>query len=364
MRGESQSHANAPPTVSPASGARLWLTVARDPVLMAERRGRWSWPWALGGTLIGAVLVLLLIQQGDALQLWLAARTATRALHAAAQQPNVILLSGNPYTFLTLGLFGLSLIVAALVLIALHGRSPGTVWRLHGRGDAVLFLKVAGAFLLIALLGYAIEGWRMPSNLRLRSDFGAAYWLSFAAGVVVIALQTLGEEMIFRGYLLRVWGAVLPLRSLVVALLVIGFTLLHTLNTDFRTDFAFNFIWFVATEILYYWLLFRTGSITATWGLHFANNLVSMMLVVTVPGSVPDMGLVVYTDPVLAAGGSRLASPMAYVEMMVGLTLIIGLLAWRRSPFHTAPAPLPSPPPQPPPPASRPDAQPVDKPVA
>jgi len=362
MRDESQRFPEAPPAGTPPGAARLWLTLTRDPVLIAERRGRWSWPWALGGTLLGAVLVLMLIQQGDTLQLWLAARTATRGLYVAAQEPNVILLPGNPYTFLTLALFGLSLIGAALVLTALHGRPPGTVWRLHGQGSVALFMKVAGAFLLIGLLGYAIESWRTPSSFRLRSEFGAVYWASFAAGIVVIALQTLGEEMIFRGYLLRVWGAVLPLRSLIVGLLVIGFTLLHTLNTDFRTDFVFNFIWFVATEILYYWLLFRTGSLTTTWGLHFANNLISMMLVVTVPGSVPDMALVVYADPVLAAGGSRLASPMAYVEMMIGMALIVGLLAWRRSPFYVAAAPLPSEPPLPP--ASQPDALPADTPVA
>lgn len=360
MNDESQVASDASPHVQPPRVVRPWLMFVRDPVLLAERRGRWSWPWALGGTLLGMVLVLLLIQQGDALQLWLAIRTATRTLYLAAQEANVILLPGNPYTFLTLGLFGLSLMASAMVLMAFHGRSLRDVWRLHGGGGTRLFLKAAGAFLLIALVGYAIEAWRMPSSFRLRSDFGAIYWLSLAAGIVVIALQTLGEEMIFRGYLLRVLGAVLPLRLVVVGLLVLGFTLLHTLNSDFRTDFAFNFIWFVATEVLYYWLLFRTGSITATWGLHFANNVVSMMLVVTVPGSVPDMGLVVYTDPVLAAGGSRLAAPTAYLEMIVGLALIVGLLAWQRSPFYTAPAPLPVlPSPPPVPDVDAPDATPV-----
>ncbi len=318
-----------------------WLPWVRDPVLLAERRGRWRWPWALLGTFCATLGALVLLLQSDALQIRIAAWTGTQALYRAAQRSDVILLPGNAYTFAALGLFGASLWFVAAAMMRLHGRRARDLWRFHGQGGVALFLKAAAALATVALAGYGLEMLRTPAAFQVRSDFGSVYLLSFAFGLCVIALQTLGEELLFRGYLLRAWGALVAVRAAIVALLVLGFTMLHTLNSDFKTDFIYNFIWFVATEVLYYWLVLRSGSVASTWGLHFANNVLSMMVIVTVPGSAPDMGLNVYSDPVLAAGGSRLTSPMAYVEMVVGIALLVALLAWKRSPFYVPAAPLP-----------------------
>ncbi|MFM9940261.1 MAG: CPBP family intramembrane glutamic endopeptidase [Hyphomicrobiaceae bacterium] len=345
-----------------ASALALWRPLTRDPVLLAERVGRWHLIYAILGTIACALLAVALLSIIDHGLETLANRTGTRAAYDRAGEPNVFFLPGNVYTFLNNALFGVALIAVATALAALHLRSPGYFWRYHGPGGAALFFKTAAAMIVVTLAGSAYEYIKNPASFALRTDFGRIYLLSVAAGIGALLLQTLGEEAVFRGYLLRVWGALVPIRAAMVAALVTGFTMLHTVNSDFRTDFMFNFIGFLLVEVIYYWVLFRTGSLAATWGLHFANNLLAGILVITVPGSAPDMGLFVFTDPVLSAGGTRLKSPTAYIELGLSMSALVVLLSWRRSPFHLAEAPLPAIP-EPPQPAPV-DVMPSDVPAS
>lgn len=323
------------------TGTRAWWPTVRDPVLLAERQGRWHWYVVGVGTLLGAAIAVLALSFNDQLLEAIADASGTRPAYDRASAPNVFFLPGNPYTFAINALFGIVLIGVTILLGLLHGRRPGFFWRLHGTGGGLLFWKAAGAMLAVSLAGAGYEYFKSPGAFEWRRDFGFVYGVSVVAAVAALLLQTLGEEALFRGYLLRMWGALLPIRSLIVALLVTGFTSLHTVNSDFRTDFTFNFIGFLAIEVIYYWVLLRTGSLATTWGLHFANNLMAGVLVITVPGNAPDMGVVVFTDPVLSAGGTRLKSPAAYVELLASMAALVVLLAWRRSPFHLPIAPMP-----------------------
>jgi membrane protease YdiL (CAAX protease family) len=347
-----------------ASEVRPWRFGVPDPVLLAERQGRWSWPWVVLGTAVYIALALAFVGATDELQSWLARRTGTTDEYVRSGQSDVVFAPGNFYTFLNFTLFGLALMLAALPFAWLHGRqTPDFFVRYHGRGSLALFLKAAAGLLLVSLLGSALEYARNPASFALRASIGWDYlkWLPIAAAVLLI--QTLGEEVAFRGYLLRIWGAVIPFRPLVTAAVILGFTLLHTTNSDFVTDYWFSFIIFIVGEFVYYWALFRTGSIVTTWGLHFANNLSATVLLVTVPGTSPDMALIIFTDPVLAAGGSRLTMPMAYIELIGGQALLFTLFMWQRSPFHLPPAPLPEiAAPAPPEPAIEPAPLPVEAP--
>ena len=53
------------------------------------------------------------------------------------------------------------------------------------------------------------------------------------------------------------------------------------------------------------------------------------------------LALVIYTDPVYAAGGSYLYDPATYVFAVAGPALLLLLLMWRRSPFCLPKAPPP-----------------------
>ena len=89
-------------------------------------------------------------------------------------------------------------------------------------------------------------------------------------------------------------------------------------------------------EIIAYAVLFRTQNLAASAGLHWMNNVLALLMP-TVPGQPTVLGLAIYTDPVYMAGGSRLFDPLTHAAGAVGVTLLLTMFFWRRSPFYLAP---------------------------
>ena len=160
--------------------------------------------------------------------------------------------------------------------------------------------------------------------------------------MVVIFVQSLGEEVMFRGYLLRAWGAVLPFRLPVTGAVIALFVTGHLWNEDLQRDLLVNVFYFVAGEIIAYAVLFRTQNLAASAGLHWMNNVLALVTP-TVPGQPTVLALAIYTDPVYMAGGSRLLDPLTHATGIVGVTLLLTMFFWRRSPFYLTPAADPAP---------------------
>jgi hypothetical protein len=70
-------------------------------------------------------------------------------------------------------------------------------------------------------------------------------------------------------------------------------------------------------------------------------NNVSALLAPTVPGQPMSLALIVYHDPVYAAGDTRLFDTGTHLAGLAGVAALIVLLYWRRSPFFMAKAPVP-----------------------
>lgn len=96
-------------------------------------------------------------------------------------------------------------------------------------------------------------------------------------------------------------------------------------------------IYFVVGEVIAFAVFFRTQNLAASAGLHWMNNVLALLMP-TVPGQPTILGLVIYTDPVYVAGGSRLFDPLTHAAGIVGVALLLTMFFWRRSPFHLAPA--------------------------
>jgi membrane protease YdiL (CAAX protease family) len=233
------------------------------------------------------------------------------------------------------------LLAPLFTLWAVHGVS----WRRAfswGRGfDWRQFWRAALAYLLLGsvgvVLGYLLEP--QQHQFPARSP-GFLLWAVLALGVVFV--QTLGEDVLFKGYLVRVCGAVLPLRVPVVAAVIVVFVAGHLWNDDFGRDFAVNLIYFTVAELLAFAMLFRTQNLAACAGLHWMNNVLATFAP-TLPGQPVFLALLVYTDPVYAAGGGRLLDPLTHAVGIAGFCLLLVLLLWRRSPFYLPKAPLPEP---------------------
>jgi len=311
--------------------------VTPDRFLMSLRIGRWQWPWAILGT---AATLALIIAFGLAAE---PIETGLAALYSR-ESPGTDLIPGRIDTFAGFLLFAISIsLPPALVAWAVHGLDPRQLLGPNGHFDWPQLAKAALAMLSVMLLAAAIGLVREPQNYAwLGRGLPHLPWLLIA--IPLILYQSFAEEYLFKGYLVRVWGAVLPIRSVIVLVIAALFTSAHAINDDVAQDLVFNLVFFFAAELLTLFVYLRTQSLAAVTGLHWINNVWAMCLVPTEPGQSTALALAAYTDPVLSAGRSRLTDPGSYLEMGSALALLLVLLVWKRSPFYLPPH-LPTEPP-------------------
>jgi membrane protease YdiL (CAAX protease family) len=317
------------------AGRRLRrLALRPDPVLLRLRVGRWRWPWAIAGVALTALLVLLLM---IAVAEFEELAVARRWVRGAFPQNVYPLDPAQPVTYVDILLFSLALLLPPLVALRV---AHGLPWRQAFAFGADFrwdqFRRAALAFASVAMLGLLLGYLLEPQQHRFPArPPGHALWVALALGVVLV--QSLAEEVLFRGYLLRVSGAVLPFRLPVTAAVLALFVSLHLGNDDVQRDLVLNTLYFVVGEAVAYGLLFRTRNLAAPAGLHWVNNTM-VLLAPAMPGQPTALALMVYTDPVYAAGGSRLLDPLTHASAIAGVALLLALLLWRHSPFHLAAA--------------------------
>jgi uncharacterized protein len=315
----------------------VWLRAAfaRSDRLRRWRSGRWRFGWALAATATALVLFVLLT-----IGAWVAVRAflvGDGASFAAATAERAGPLVGNPFSllnFLSLGLVGLAIVWAAA---AVQGRSLAQYVTLGGDFRWSRFRRMAAAF--VALQAVAI-----PLTLALQAESvtlrpGAFVDPIFlAACIAAIAVQSFGEELFFRSFLFYAWGAVWP-RPLAVAIGTSAFfAAVHAWNPDIAIDPIPGLASIFLFALFAQWLVMRTGSLDAAWGLHFANNLVAFLIIQGRPGYDSDTSVLEYTDAVWAHGGSYAGSPLYWLALAGGFAVLAWLVADRRSPFHVEPA--------------------------
>ncbi len=216
----------------------------------------------------------------------------------------------------------------ALVLPLLHKRRYRTLFgpqrRLIGahfwRGTAVTLAIAAALYLLLAVEHRVLpEG--IPPNVRQNMPLSA--WLpGLAPALVLIFLQTLAEEAVFRGYLLQqlrarfrsVWiWAVLPSAL---------FGLLHFDSATFGTVNAAAYV-LNATVMgtIAALVTMRTGNLAAAAGLHFGNN--AALTVFGLEGHLDGFSL--FTLEMDLTSGYT-----TYSILMQTAAVALAFLAWRR----------------------------------
>lgn len=256
------------------------ITPAFEAFVAPARRYPQIWRLLVGLVVLLGVYIawpaLMLVVAGLAVG-WVEALAYAGGLAAAAEPGPVLVLLA---TFL--GMAGGAVAAARL----LHGRGAGT---LIGRAPVVL--RDFTAAVAVVVVVYAVLSvpwflsWRPVPNLDLR------LWLMLlplsVAGVLV---QTLAEEMVFRGYLMQQLAA--RFRSPLVWFLLpaVAFGLVHY---DPQSHGANT--WTVIAAITLFAVVAadltrRTGSLGAAWGLHFANNTLAILVIGT-PGSISGLAL-------------------------------------------------------------------------
>src|SRR5262245_16089104 len=119
-----------------------------DPVLLQGREGRWTWPWAVAGTLLTLALIWILTKFGGQLE-----NFAERQHWTARGLLDLTLDPRQPFTFASVAMAALPSIVGPLVVLQYFHRVP---WRrafaYRGHFDWSHFVKAALALLLVSSL--------------------------------------------------------------------------------------------------------------------------------------------------------------------------------------------------------------------
>lgn len=216
--------------------------------------------------------------------------------------------------------FGGVILGVALSVRILHGRAARTLlapdWvpgvsagqRPMARDAWRTALAVACIHLpIVAISGF--EGDLVASRSLL------AWLLLLPFAVPAVLIQTLGEEVVFRGYLLQQLGARFRSPLAWMVLPAIGFGALHLAN---GAGAGMLSIWAFAFGLIAADLTARTGTLAAAWAFHAANN-ASVMLVA---GDEQISGLSLWT----LTGSAEAAASMTVGTLMVQIGLLA--LSW------------------------------------
>lgn len=163
-----------------------------------------------------------------------------------------------------------------LALVAVHRRGLRTV--LTGARRFRWRLFAASYLILLALLlaGVALQALFWPDELELAFD-PERFWLMLPWVVLMLVLQVLAEEVVFRGYLLQALRLLLPAWAVWFAVSAL-FALAHGLNPESRDDYMFLVLFFVMGGYLTFLPFYSNGLETAI-GVHLANNTMALLVV-------------------------------------------------------------------------------------
>ncbi|MGR3344939.1 MAG: CPBP family intramembrane glutamic endopeptidase [Paracoccaceae bacterium] len=218
-------------------------------------------------------------------------------------------------TLLLLASF-IGMVLAPMVAVRLvHQRSVRSLF-----GPAVTVIRdfciaasIVAAISAILLLVWSFQFDAVP-------NLGFERWLSFLPlAVAGLLVQTVAEELVFRSYLTQQLAARFksPLIWMIVPSLAFG--LVH-----YSPQSAGENAWLVVAAAGIFGLIATdltriTGSIGASWGFHFANNLAAI-LIIAVDGTIP--GLALYLTPYGA-------DDTTYLPMLIIGDLALMVLAWQ-----------------------------------
>ena len=298
-----------------------------SPELLAGRVGRWRWPWLLLGHVTAIAVFIALCLPVVFFEKWFS-KTSGRSLLTTT-----LLSSDRPETFLLFLFVAVALIVPTAIVIKLvHGQKLRAALGPDGRFSWPNFVKAAAAVFLIFAIFCIVEVIRYPDRFTYRG-YGIYHAPWLLLGAMTILLVAFAEDLFFKGYLLRSWGAVLPIRSVIVLLAAGTFSSAHVLNPDVKAHPWVGLLYLFAADTVAIGIYLRTGSLAAVTGMHWMNNLCSMTFVQPGPWNDNLLAMFSYNDPILAAGKIHLAILESLFVLIIGLAMLWVLLTWRKSPL-------------------------------
>ena len=253
------------------------IALNKSHYFLFQRLGRWKWPWLILAILSVVPVAVLASYLFDFLLDVFSKFTDTPWSKLLMETDQA---TDPPLVLLELLCVGLLCWPIAIVGSLIQGRAVKTLvapiksfrWGLVGKTISLAML-IQLLFFLIPIPGlnefepiFKFNGFRIEH----------AYWL--LPMIVCILLQTTGEDVFFKGFLLRQFGAVVPVFWFAPVLVTACFVSIHIGNPDFMENIGVILVYFVITELITIFFLMRSGGMEIPLVLHFLNNFILFMV--------------------------------------------------------------------------------------
>lgn len=231
------------------------------------RPGAALWRLALGLGIISAVYIALNL--GAAL-----------AIVGLTGRPPMTAVPGTtPVSALLMLLSFVPMVLGLILAVRLVHKRDG--WSLLGEAWQSDFLRAAG--LLILLYSSALLAWHLSGATTLPNLPPLTWVLLLPLAIGATLIQTLAEELLFRGYLLQQLAARFAARWLWFALPSLLFGFAHSQPGLLGDAWIFPVIAATVFGLIATDLTIRHGTLGMAWGLHFATNLFALTVVAAGP---------------------------------------------------------------------------------
>jgi membrane protease YdiL (CAAX protease family) len=299
---------------------------------LSQRIGRWRWVWLLASLpAAGLAVVLVTALLFEAVEIagfgW--AEDVSDHLNseseAATTRPSLL---AAEQVFI-----GMVFWAGAVVGSVVHGRPVRSLvapvrafdWSVVRR---VLVLQTSLSLVLAAPM--IVLPWLGRPTFASLSWSDVAWFLPLA---LLTVLQTSGEDVFFKGYLLRQFGAATRVFWFAPTIVIIFFVSLHIGNADLQDHLWMLVPLFVLSEAMIVYLIMRTGGMEVALTWHWLNNTWIILFIAERATQANDATLFVFDE-----------DQNTIVDDVVGNGLYVVFLAvqflafiWRRSPFYLAP---------------------------
>ncbi len=184
-------------------------------------------------------------------------------------------IAGLAFLFLSLASL---VVITPLVARLLHKQPIKSLFTARSSFSWNLFFASGGIYMGMQLILFAVAYAIDPSAVEYVFD-GARYWPFFIVVILLVPLQCLGEEVLFRGYIQQGVSQLtsrVAFRLLVPALM---FTGMHATNPDWAAGGVAAVALYLTLGTYLGFLALKFNGLEACAGLHTANNLLSFSFI-------------------------------------------------------------------------------------
>jgi len=227
--------------------------------------------------------------------------------------------------FLFVNIISLFLLLGVmLAVLALHRRPPISLITGARRVSMRRILQGFGVWMGLAILASAVDYAMVPESYTFQFD-ARLFFPFLLLALVLTPLQTTGEELFFRGYVVQGFSLVTRRRLILSMVSGVFFMVPHFANPEMEPN---PFIAALAYFVIGFALAFvslRDGTLELAIGAHFANNLFSW-IIVNYEGSVLPTPSLFFTSSFDPHG--------TLIGLLISTTIFYGIFfpPWKRRP--------------------------------